>query len=182
MEKKMPKLNRWRAMAGGAGVVGMIAMGVLMAGPISAQTQTKAAPGCTVTSLGGWGAPTVMAGATPSLGLGFTNISHKSCSLGGYPHVQMLNKAGKDLFTFDKNATAKVETVVLAKGQTAYFRILYVKTGKGSCPMSASLGLTPPGSRAAITLHGPAAEIRAYGSNKVPCGQLTIEPVQSARP
>ena len=95
MELEKPKLSRWRAMVGGLGVLGLFATGVIMAGPLSAQTHSGPAPECAASSLGGRGLPTTVVDGTPSLGLGFINISRKSCSLEGFLRVQTLNKAGK---------------------------------------------------------------------------------------
>ncbi len=121
---------------------------------------------------------------------GFTNHSANTCSLYGYPRVQMLTAAGKNLSTTDEKApgafSIKEETVVLAPGETAYFGVVYHnQTGYANsiCPTSAALRFTVPQTTRTITLHGSQAEIEPYGSSNghLHCGIVRMTAVTVKR-
>jgi hypothetical protein len=117
---------------------------------------------------------------------GFTNRGAKSCSLRGYPRVQMLTDSGKLLATFDQAAPGAfgidVKTILLAPGATAYFGVMYADgTGyaKLTCPTSAALKFTPPQTTATVTLRGPGARIQPFGGTiqHLKCGIVRVTAV-----
>jgi hypothetical protein len=121
---------------------------------------------------------------------GFTNHSAKTCSLYGYPGVQMLMKSGKNLSTTDEKASGafgiQEKTVVLASGKTAYFGVLYAdQTGyaKLTCPTSAALQFTPPQDTAKVTVYGSPTQIAPYGGSTehLHCGIVRVTAVTAKR-
>lgn len=146
---------------------------------------TRIVPQCKTTTLRAWFGKVTGAAGTIAVEFGFTNASPKTCSLYGYPHVQMLTKSGANLSTTDKKATGsfgiREKTVVLATGKTAYFGILYAdQTGypSATCPTSAALKFTPPQNGRTITAH-KLAYIAPYGmiSGHLRCGIIRVTPV-----
>jgi hypothetical protein len=125
---------------------------------------------------------------TVAVEFGFINHSTKTCSLRGYPRVQMLTRSGQNLSTTDQRGTGyfgiKEKTVVLASGKTAYFGILY-SNGTGypnvTCPESAALKFTPPQDIRTITAY-KSAQITPYGmiSGHPRCGVIRVTPVTAA--
>jgi hypothetical protein len=121
----------------------------------------------------------------------FVNTGTKTCSLIGYPKLQMLNSAGGDIATTDEHAPPgfdgiKRKLVVIAPGKRAYFGAAYPDfTGAGNkvCPTSTELALTPPGSTAPVTLAGSAAAITPFaGSNtQIGCGIVQMTYVSAKR-
>jgi hypothetical protein len=148
------------------------------------------APRCAAASLLIWAGPATGAAGSVDAEYGFTDHSASSCSLYGYPIVQMLNKSGTDLATFDQKApgafSIKEETVVLAPGKTAYFGVVYASsTGYANltCPTSAALRFTPPQNTGTVTLHGSHAKITPFGGSTehLKCGILHVTPVTAKR-
>ena len=119
-------------------------------------------------------------------GMAFQNTSAKSCTLEGYPIVQMLDASGKSLPTyvthFGSFATpdAAPAMVTLAPGAKAKFDLLYAaQTGYGNavCPTSTTVDFTPPGSKVALALNW---KIQPYGGGtiqKLRCGEIKVSPV-----
>jgi hypothetical protein len=108
-------------------------------------------------------------------------VSSRTCVLGGYPGLQMLDSNGAKLTTTvvrkgNYSFTAMpATTVTLTTGQSVYFNMGYsdVPTGsETSCPMSASLEITPPNAFGYLTI---AAELG-------PCnnGTIAVSPVFQA--
>ncbi|MGA2805745.1 MAG: DUF4232 domain-containing protein [Acidimicrobiales bacterium] len=157
----------------------------------SANSATPATvPRCTTASLLVWVGPTQGAAGSVAAEFGFTNHSSGTCSLYGYPLVQMLNKSGKDLSTSDQRApgafSIKERTVLLAPGKTAYFGVVYAsQTGYANliCPSSAALRFTLPQSTGTLTLHGAHARITPYGGSTehLQCGIVHVTPVTATR-
>ncbi|MHB1711142.1 MAG: DUF4232 domain-containing protein [Acidimicrobiales bacterium] len=133
-------------------------------------------PGLTASVVGSSGAA-----GTIEATLALKNISHASCTLGGYPGLGLLgagstslptNVVRKGHFNFTSMAPS---LVTLLAGQSAYFNIGYsdVPSGTGtSCPSSVSLLVTPPSSYSSLTIPARFA----------PCdnGTITVSPVFSA--
>jgi len=147
-------------------------------------------PQCAAPSLLVWVGPTTGAAGSRAAEFGFTNHSASICSLSGYPLVQMLNKSGKNLPTFDQKARGafkiRVKTVVLAPGNSAYFGVLYASQigyANLTCPRSAALRFTPPQNTRTMTLHGSHAQITPYGgtTQHLKCGIVRITAVTSRR-
>ena len=102
----------------------------------------------------------------------------------------MLTKSGRNLSTSDQKAPGtfgiKEKIVILAKGKTAYFGVLYASQtgyGKLTCPTSSALKFTPPQSTGSVTLHGSAAQMTPYGgtTEHLECGILRITAVTAKR-
>ena len=119
-------------------------------------------------------------------GMTFQNTSKKSCTLEGYPIVQMIDATGKSLPTYvthfgSFNAPKSPATLVtLAPGAKAKFDLLYeAQTGYGNavCPTSSKVDFTPPGSTVALPLD---LKIQPYGGGtiqKLRCGEIKVSPV-----
>ena len=107
-------------------------------------------PRCAAASLAVWVGPIQGAAGSVAAEFGFANHSPGTCSLHGYPFVQMLYKSGKNLSTHDQRAPGAFsileKTVILAPGKTAYFGVTYAsQTGYGNltCPTAAALEVHP---------------------------------------
>jgi hypothetical protein len=120
---------------------------------------------------------------------GFTNHGG-TCSLYGYPVVQMLKSSGTNLATYDESApgafSIREKAVFLTRGETAYFGVVYAsQTGYAnlSCPTSAALRFTPPQAVGTLTLEGAHAQITPYGGTieHLKCGIVHITPVTAKR-
>jgi len=122
---------------------------------------------------------------------GFENTSASRCRLTGYPTAQLLTASGAKLASSSSHAAAgafgiTVKPVVLGRGAIAYFAVVYhSQTGFGrlTCPASAALELTAPGTSTGLVLKGPAGQIAAYSGSQVHlrCGLLRVSPV-TAKP
>jgi hypothetical protein len=147
----------------------------------SRSTTTTGTPGTARCATGALiGAVTGSNGAAGTIEttVSLTSTATASCVLGGYPGLQLLGAGGSALpttvvrkgnYSFTAMAPA---TVMLARGQAAYFNIGYSDVPVGSettCPTSTSLEITPPNAFDHLTI--PAA----LG----PCGggTLVVSPV-----
>jgi len=110
--------------------------------------------------------------------IALTSSASTTCTLGGYPGLQMLTAAGGNLPTTvirkgNYSFTSMAPTVVsIAPGQAAYFNMGYsdVPTGsETSCPTSASLAVTPPNSYTSTTV---SAQLGPCGN-----GSIAVSPV-----
>jgi hypothetical protein len=90
------------------------------------------------------------------------NTSTRSCMLGGYPTLQMVDASGANMPTITVNGgrypmTSQSQTMVtVAPGGWASFNIVYsdVPTGnETTCPTSASLKITTPATFDPWTVH-----------------------------
>jgi hypothetical protein len=114
----------------------------------------------------------------------FRNTSSSTCSLEGYPGMQMLNKAGKKIPTSVHRGlpgTAPVRTVSLAPGGAARFYMGFADaTGYGNkkCPASARVKVTAPNDFSSITV---AWHLQPYGGTipHLHCGLISVSPVQA---
>jgi hypothetical protein len=168
-----------------ASVIALLAVGITLARP-AADAGAATFATCTTSSLAVRTGMTTTAMGTVAEELGFVNRGEKTCSLRGYPHIQMLNASGKPLKTTDHTAPGafgiEVTTVNLAPGATAYFGLVYHnQTGfaKLTCPTSAALSISPPHSAVAITLRGSDARIEAFSGTivRLVCGVLRVTAV-----
>jgi Protein of unknown function (DUF4232) len=119
-------------------------------------------------------------------GMSFVNTSAKSCTLEGYPDLQMFDSSGKAVpthvmhFGSFARPTATASLITLAPGAQAKFDLLYeAKTGYGNayCPTSSKVAFTPPGSKVALTLDW---KIQPYGGGsiqKLRCGEIKVSPL-----
>jgi hypothetical protein len=185
---------RWMSVLKGAVGVGALA-GLLTVGngavaPVGAPVGASNVPTCATGSLRVWNGLSTAAMGTIAEEFGFVNHGATTCSLRGYPHVQLLKSSGKDLTTYDTTAPGafgiQVKTIVLAPGATAYFGVLYAsQTGYGNltCPESAALRFTPPQNTATIVWRGSGARIAPYGgtTEHLKCGSVRVSAVTAKR-
>jgi hypothetical protein len=126
-------------------------------------------------------------GAAGSIGqtVHFTNVSHATCTLEGYPGMLMLNAAGKPLATEVHRgasvtvAPLPVRLVILEPGHEASFNLGYADaTGYGNekCPTSARVEVTPPNDYSHLTI---AWMLQPYGGDipHLVCGEINVSPV-----
>jgi Protein of unknown function (DUF4232) len=116
---------------------------------------------------------------------GFKNISSVTCSLRGYPKLQMVDGAGRAIATHVMDGTSvtvsfvPVKTVILKPGAEAIFDLGYTDAtgyGTASCPTSAQVEITPPNTSQPITV---VWQLQAYGGSAIAlrCGVITVSPV-----
>jgi Protein of unknown function (DUF4232) len=132
------------------------------------------------------GAQDAAIGSRGVTGMSFVNTSAKSCTLEGYPDLQMFDSSGKAVpthvmhFGSFARPTATASLITLAPGAQAKFDLLYeAQTGYGNayCPTSSKVAFTPPGSKVALTLDW---KIQPYGGGsiqKLRCGEIKVSPL-----
>lgn len=133
---------------------------------------------CSTSALSG-----AIAGSSGAAGTIETTVSLKStagssCTLGGYPGLQLLSATGAPLPTsvvrkgsYSFTAMAPT-TVTIAPGQSVYFNIGYSDVPEGSetsCPTSGALEVTPPNATDHLSIEAKLA----------PCGggTMAVSPV-----
>jgi hypothetical protein len=116
----------------------------------------------------------------------FENVSATTCTLYGYPGLQMLDAAGRPIRTQVLRGIAYTvpsvpeRLVNLSPGHEASFDLGYDDaTGYGneSCPGSARVEVTPPNAYTSITV---VWHMQPYGGGTIQhlhCGQITVSPV-----
>lgn len=131
-----------------------------------------------------------------------TNGGRSSCSLYGYPGMQLLDNNGQPLPTHvirEAPTSTKValndgqtittsateDAVTLPPGGKAWFIMHYAnRTGYASdhCPTSSFLEVTPPNDFRHVTLVGLGGQLNAYGGTvqKLQCGTIFVQPVSAA--
>jgi hypothetical protein len=113
------------------------------------------------------------------------NTSTSTCTLYGYPGMQLLDASGAALPTHVARGTAATvppvaeHTVTLAPGGDAAFAVGFATaTGYGSeqCPRSSTVAITPPNDYHSIVMHWA---IAPYGgtTQHLECGDVTVSPV-----
>lgn len=112
----------------------------------------------------------------------FVNTGSTSCTLFGYPGLQLLGSSNSKLSTTVIRTPAAEQTVTLKPGQAAGFSMRFAdQTGFGSlqCPTSVSLEVTPPNAYNYVTVTGQAGQIQAYGgtTQNLKCGEIDVKPV-----
>jgi hypothetical protein len=118
--------------------------GASAAAPASTASTASTAtltPKCAAADLGVWVAvdQTGMAAGTWYLPLEFTNLSHRTCTLHGFPGVSAISSAGVQLGNpaiWDNSV--KATTVRLMPGATAYAMLAYSNALAGSCPSASN--------------------------------------------
>lgn len=161
----------------------------------SGSTSTTRAGGTTTTKASGPGtcqpgqlSVTSTAGSaaagTISLQIRMTNTSSATCTLRGYPGMQLLDAQGNPLptnvvrggATFpNPKAQAGVVEVTLAPGAVAAYTLTYEDVpvgGETSCPTSAKAEITPPNDYTHVVI---ALQITACGG-----GTIHVSPVYAA--
>lgn len=124
----------------------------------------------------------------------FTNTSGATCSLNGYPGLQLRSASRKPVPTTTFQATdpgnpgrQPGKVVVLGAGGHAWFDILYVTQndyGDMQCPRSATLGVTPPGDSRPLVVTGTGGQLQPYGGSTqaLHCGEISVSPVLAQPP
>jgi Domain of unknown function (DUF4232) len=148
-------------------------------GPVSGGASTTAAGPvrCSASQVSGSVVGSTGAAGTIEVTLALKNVGGSTCTLGGYPGLQLQASSGAALPTtvVRKGTYAFTSmpptTVTVAPGQSVYVNIGYsdVPTGNGPCPSSASLEVTPPNDTDHLVV---SAAITACGA-----GTLTVSPV-----
>ena len=124
----------------------------------TATTAVASIPKCTASDLGAWVAVGQGNGAAGTIyyPLEFTNLSHHTCYLFGYPGVSALDVNGRQLGSpASWGPLAGARIVNLAPGATAHTMLGYhdvvVGTAPGCAPVKVAtyLGVYPPGQRSA---------------------------------
>ncbi len=123
-------------------------------------------------------------GAAGSLGITylFTNISTTTCTLGGFPGLQLLNASSQPLTTTTIRSSETPTTVTLQPAGQAWFDIEFpTQTGFGTltCPTSFALAVIPPNNTMALRITGSGGQISPYGGDipHLMCGNITTSPV-----
>lgn len=178
-------------MARGTGIGGLVAVAALFAGLAQSAPAASTAPVCRSAQLAIWAGPTSGAAGTLVSEFAFVNTGPATCSLTGYPKIQMLQSSGQKLSTTDREAVGFLGVttpalVALAPGKRAFFGATYPdSTGAGQtkCPTSAALDFTPPGGGHTIELTGPKARITPYaaGNVKLRCGLVRMTAIVAKR-
>jgi hypothetical protein len=113
-----------------------------------------------------------------------TNTGSVSCTLEGYPYVQLMNASGSAIATTPIEGNDGVtsisdlpKTVTLAAGGTASFALQYedVPTGSQTCTAASSIGIYLPG-----TAFAAAPSPVTISTDIAPCGGIVyVSPVQA---
>jgi hypothetical protein len=147
-----------RAIAVAAAVVAGLAISTAAYAATSAGTAPASIPRCTASDLGVWLAVDQGNGAAGTIyvPLEFTNLSHHTCYLYGYPGVSALDRNGHQLGSPASWGSLRGARIVnVAPGATAHTLLAYhdavVTTEPGCGPVkpTADLRVYPPGQRSA---------------------------------
>jgi hypothetical protein len=142
----MTKISRhWRRLAMAAAIVGATATALTWtltatssaATPTAAPAGAASLPQCSASDLGVWVAADQrgVAAGTAFAPLEFTNISHRTCTLRGFPGVSALSTNGQQLGSpASWDHFAKPVLVKLAPGGTGYALLEYSDVVTSNCP------------------------------------------------
>jgi hypothetical protein len=126
-------------------------------------TTTTTVPGCTGANYTVKVLGTEGAAGTNEVTLGLSNTASATCTLFGYPGIQLLGAGGTDIATDEVEGGAESFTdfartnVSVGPGATAYFNIGYsdVTTGtESSCPTATALQVIPPNTTTRLIVSG----------------------------
>jgi hypothetical protein len=134
---------------------------------------------CTAADLGVWIPPNQGNGAAGTIyyPLEFTNLSHSTCSMYGFPGVSAINSNGHQLGVPATWPGGTRHTVTLAPGATAHATLAYHDAVIGSYPpanhaQAFELRIYPPGQRSTQEAYWPLTAL----TNRVP--YLSVGPIQ----
>ena len=149
--------------------------------PHSSTHPTQRADHCRVSDLRIFDAGSNGAAGTIQATIAIVNESGKTCTLIGYPHLQLLDAQGNLLPTSvlpgrASDAPSKPTLVTLRPGERAMFVLRYsdVGNGPGSCKTASQLRVTPPGDRSFALVP---VSITACGKN-----ETIVSPVFTGAP
>jgi uncharacterized protein DUF4232 len=81
----------------------------------------------------------------------FRNVSKETCTLEGYPSLQLFGKGGRPIPTHVKEDLRPLpSTVTLKPDASATFRTSYNEVAVPRCPTSSVMRVTPPGARKSL--------------------------------
>ena len=134
---------------------------------------------CTAADLGVWIPPNQGNGAAGTIyyPLEFTNLSHSTCSMYGFPGVSAINSNGHQLGVPATWPGGTRRTVTLVPGATAHATLAYHDAVIGSYPpanhaQAFELRIYPPGQRSTQEAYWPLTAL----TNRVP--YLSVGPIQ----
>jgi len=154
--KVLPTIAARRIVAVAAAVVAGLAISTAAYAATSSGTSPASIPRCTASNLGVWVAVDQGNGAAGTIyyPLEFTNLSHHTCYLFGYPGVSALDVNGRQLGSPASWGSLRGARIVnLAPGATAHTILAYhdaaVSTEPGCYPVNSAalLRVYPPGQR-----------------------------------
>jgi len=135
---KLFRTRRHMAVAAGMAAVAAAALVCTAPAALSAPRQeTASAPQCGPADLGVWVArdQTDVAAGTAFFRLEFTNLSHHTCTLLGFPGVSARASNGRLLGNpASRDHSVKARTVRLVPGATGYALLTYSDVITSSCP------------------------------------------------
>jgi hypothetical protein len=156
--KVLPTTAARRVVAVAATAIAGLALSTAAYAATSSPGSAAAVPRCTASDLGVWVAVDQGNGAAGTIyyPLEFTNLSHHTCYLLGYPGVSALDVNWHQLGSpADWGSVAGARIVNLAPGATAHTMLAYhdvaVSTEPGCDPVNSAVDLRiyPPGQRSA---------------------------------
>jgi Protein of unknown function (DUF4232) len=180
--KLLPTVAARRVVAVAAAVVAGLAISTAAYAATSSGASPAAIPRCSASSLGVWVAVSQGNGAAGTIyyPLEFTNLSHHTCYLYGYPGVSALDLYGRQLGSpADWGSLHGARIVNLAPGATAHTVLGYHDAVVGTSPgcatvrLAAYLRVYPPGQRSATNAAFPVEACRYAG----PVYLSIIEPI-----
>lgn len=143
-------------------VAGAIVAGALI-GATAATSAAAAPPRCANSVLGLRPGPTDGAAGTLESVFVFRNAGRATCILGGYPGMAFISASGKVLANRVTRGSSVAfhdpgpRTITLRPGATASYSLAWNDAQTSPCPTTARVLVTPPGSRASITMRTPGA-------------------------
>jgi hypothetical protein len=121
------------------------------------------------------------AGGYASQEFTFKNISDSTCTLMGYPSVQLLDQDNQPVVTHASDGPGYIvqpETVTLVTllpgGDASFVTGTFEYTSGEACPNASMVAITPPGTATTLTV-----SVAVLASD--PCGAIDVSPVYPAR-
>jgi hypothetical protein len=165
--------------AAGTAIATAATAGSATTATLTAARAAASARHCTAADLGVWIPPNQGNGAAGTIyyPLEFTNLSHSTCSMYGFPGVSAINSNGHQLGVPATWPGGTRRTVTLAPGATAHATLAYHDAVIGSYPpanhaQAFELRIYPPGQRSTQEAYWPLTAL----TNRVP--YLSVGPIQ----
>ncbi len=136
------------AVAAACGAASLSSAGLALSAPSAASVTPARARPCAAADLGVWAAldQAGAAAGTVYYPLEFTNDSHRTCTLSGFPRVSAIGRRGQrlgDPARWDNAVTPS--TVRLVPGATGYALLEYSDVVTSNCPSAAAHGCRTAG-------------------------------------